>query len=120
MLKGKQFFSWELVPIVEAANAACGDIQSCAATAALLVTLNNQSDADQVAASPPTYTEVSSLWQTADSVLAPFAGNASVVSLVSNLADDPKAPPGPSWMAPAAVGVGILAAMGLGYWWTRK
>lgn len=121
MLKGKQFFSWELIPVAQTAAAACGsNAAACADVAALLVTLNNLADVEQTAAYPPTYTEVSALWQTADGVLAPFAGNAAVLSAVAGLVDDSNAPPGPSWTGPVAVGAALAAAVGLGYWWTKR
>lgn len=138
MLKGKQFFAWEILPILQAANTvACGRFTSsldyetppvdqavwrkaCGDTAALLVTAQTQSAADQVLAAPPAYREISSLWQQVEGTLLPFTSEDSVIAAVDALPDDDKALPGPSWTAPALAVGGLLGVLALGYYWTRR
>lgn len=138
MLKGRQFFAWEIAPVLQQANAvACARFtqgldfdppppdaavwrKACGDTAALLVTVNTQSEADQHLPTAPAYKEISSLWQQVDGALAPFAGEDSVLSLVANLPEDGGALPGPSWTAPALAVGGLVGLLALGFWWSRR
>jgi hypothetical protein len=138
MLKGKQFFAWEILPALQAANTvACARFTSsldyetppvdqavwrkaCGDTAALMVTAQSQSAADQNLPDPPAYKEISSLWQQVDGALLPFENEPSVVAAVDALADDGGALPGPSWTAPALAIGGLLGALAFGYWWSKR
>lgn len=117
VLAGRQFFSWEIAPVLEAASKLpCGG-----QAAALLVSVNAQADADQTSDNPPVYTEtlLPSLWTQADAALAPCAQDASIAAMVSQLAAGPPGVSGGAWRGLALV-AGIVAAVGVGWWWVRR
>lgn len=137
MLKGKRFFVWEIIPVVQAANRiACGSFVSsldddesnslarsvCGNTALLLVDLNKQFDADTAPGveKAPTYGELSVLWQRVESALAKLDGNTDIEAMVATLPTDTLSIPGPTWITPALVIGGLLGSLGLGYYWLRK
>lgn len=137
MLKGKQFFSFQLVPIVESAlnlatqlyMAAIDQMDGGAANqwrgsvldaTTFLMELNKRADDDSMSSNPTSYTEITPLWQRAESVLSPFSGQGAIVAAVAELPPDVHAIPGPTWTMPALVGGGLLAVIGIGYWWTRR
>lgn len=138
MLKGTQWFSWEIAPVIQAANAlACKrftdnlDLETppddqavwrkaCSDTTAMLFEVNKQADVDQAAAKAPSYSEISSLWQRVENTLAPFEGEPSIVAMVSALPRAEFSIPGPTWIAPALAVGGLAGVIALGYLWVRK
>jgi hypothetical protein len=137
MLKGRQFFAWEILPVLQAANAyACsqfiGNLDSdnppadqavwrkaCGDTAAIMVEANQRSDNDAMGIAS-SYKETSLWWQQVEWALSPFENVPAVVAAVAALPIDAAPLPGPSWTFPVAIGLGAFAILGLGYWWTVR
>lgn len=106
MLEGKQFFSWEIADVLNAAVPG-----SAAALEA-----DRLANLDTALESPPLYRAGSPLWSLADRTLLALAGSAQVAALIAGLPSDPN-PPASSWLLPA---LGVAAAGALAYWWTNR
>lgn len=135
MLKGRQFFAHEIIPVLQAANAyACSAFinsmdlaepptdlavwrKGCGDTTALLVEANTRADGDKAGDS---YNELSPWWQKIEWALSAFENVPDIVNAVSMLPVDAKPLPGPSWIAPALAAGGLVAVIGLGYWWVKR
>lgn len=139
MIKGKQFFAHEIVPVLEAANGyACRRFisgldydeppadqavwrKTCGDLTALLVEANQRFATDETATGlSPVYNETSMWWQQVAFALSPFADVPEIQAAVAQLPADFSPLPGPTWMFPLAIGMGALAVIGAGYWWVKR
>jgi hypothetical protein len=135
VLDGREFFAFEIQPVLAmAANEAMqqyndtDDTSWLAAHVSIVTTktkLNAMADDEANAADPDAVmTRIrkgTPLWAEIDAVLTPVARFDSVADGIASLPRD-VAPftAGVSWLRPAAVGAGLLALFGAGYWWVHK
>lgn len=138
VLQGKQFFSWEILPVLEAAKTAVFDkVESSLDSepqpgddlwSQLLVTLTrlkidantraSNDNIDKTGKTPSLYRAGTDWWKELDAALSTLP-IPNVMSAIDELPND-LAPPAARTVKPALV-LGALAALAVGgYFWTRR